>query len=187
MHLVEEKEITTRKNRGKIIELLGNSILGKMGNDFRDFSLEIQPTRAGTRKTRITRGKEHALFGSKLSLESGSVNNIYSDLLRLYKQKGNGYSEDLHMIIRMGIRLLCELAFGDQWDRKVRDEFDSAKRELSEDEKTTLSSQGVEQSNIIQLLQSGAHAYTSSGNIEQTIAISLIIGKLLEIEHGRNQ
>ena len=187
VHLVKEKEITTRKNRGKIIELLGTSILDKKGNDFRDFSLRIQPTRAGTRKTRITRGKEHTLFGSKLSLESGSVNNIYSDLVRLYKQKEKGYSPDLHMIIRMGIRLLCELAFGNQWDRKVRDEFDSAKGELSEDEKTTLSSQGVEQSKIIQLLQSGAHGYTSSGNIEQTIAISLIIGKLLEIEHGKNQ
>ena len=188
INLVNAKEITTRKNRGKITELLGKKALSKKGDKFKNFSLKNSPATVNQKKTRITTVKGHNLFGDKLFLKTGSVNNIYSDLLKLYKEKDKqGYSEDFPMLIRMGIRLLCELAFEDKWDHKIRDDFGLAKKNLSKDEKTTLSSQGVNKEKIIELLQTGAHANTTTRNMEQTIAISLVIGKLLEREHGKNK
>ena len=189
VELVREKEITTRKNRGDIIKLLGPRALNKQGKKFKNFSLKTNlPATTDQRKTRITRGKRHDLFGDKLCLKAGSVNNIYSDLVKLYTQNDKlKYSEDFPMLIRMGIRLLCELAFENKWSNKVKDDFDAAKNTLSKDEKTTLSTQAVTKEKIIELLQAGAHANTAAGNIQQTVAISLIIGKLLQAEHGKNK
>ena len=62
-----------------------------------------------------------------------------------------------------------------------------AKKSLSQDEKTTLSNQNVTSSSMIQLLQTGAHIYKTSSNMEQTIALSIIIGAMLKITHGKDE
>ncbi len=181
--LIISKTITTRKNRGSIIRLLKEDsmikvILNKPRSVFKDFKSD----KFKTKKTPITLGKTHKLFGKKLILNSGHVNNIYSDLLKLYTQKN--YSEDFPMIIRMGLRLLCELAFKN-WEQYLKTNFNTAKQLLSPDEKTTLHTQQVRHNNIISLLQSGAHGYTASNSIDQTVAISLVLGRLLEQAHGK--
>lgn len=188
IELVVSKKITTRQNRRKIIALLKENqdikrILENFGSSPKNFhSRKIQ------RKTRTTKGKKHALFGDTLILREGTVNNIYSDLCKLSKEKK--YSEDFPMIIRMGIRLLCELAIRDIPDTSlnafVENHFDDAKRNLSHDEKTTLSDNLIEKGKVEELLQTGAHGYTATNNMAKTVALSLVIGKILQITLGRD-
>ena len=64
--------------------------------------------------------------------------------------------------------------------------FVKAKNKLSDDMKTYLYSNNVKDNTIISLLHIGAHNYISSLSIEQAIAISIIIGEMLEISHGVN-
>ncbi len=203
LRLVENKTITTRKNRGEIIPLLkGNPTIKKiissnLGSRFELFSTNTfrkSDTQQNERKTPITKGKEHELFGEKLQLQSGTVNNIYSDLLKLHKlykaKNKSGYSDDFPRIIRMGLRLICELAAdknGQKLGKFLQTYFDRAKTKLNKDEKTTLSSQKIENAkDCIKLLQQGAHGYTAAKSIEQTVALSLLIGKILEITHAKN-
>ena len=89
------------------------------------------------------------------------------------------------MIIRMGMRLLCEVAFKKGWEKDLKTAFDSAKSTMSQDEKNTLHTHSVSKQSIVSLLQSGAHGYSASKNLEQTVAISLIIGKVLRSCHGK--
>lgn len=183
--LIVNKEITTRKNRGNIINLLEKdpnikSILNNRRDQFKDFESDKFKAK---RKTPTIRGKKHPLFGKKLILKAGAINNIYSDLLKLSRQ--NGYSDDFPMIIRMGLRLLCELAFPDGLAGYLERYFKEAEKSLSKDEKNTLHAQNVTEGKIVSLLQSGAHGYTSTNNINQTIAVSIIIGRLLEKQHGK--
>ena len=187
--LVRDKEITTRKNRGNIVKLLPEDMLKKQGNRFVDFSSAAsQSSQSLAHKTRITKGKEHMLFGEKLFLRPGAVNNLYSDLLRLYKDKQK-YSDDFAMLIRMALRLLVEIAAddrGEKIDELVENNYKDARRSLSQDERNTLSSQSIgDESKLIQLLQAGAHGHTASNNLEQTVAMSLIIGQILVITHGK--
>ena len=201
--LVNQKEITTRKNRGEILNLLNEDaeiqrILKTERGGFKEGEFKKFPHHPikEPRKTPITKGKSHQLFGNKLALQSGNINNIYSDLLKLYKEKSKkGYSEDFPMLIRMGLRLLLELAVDEKKEptKKIKMAIDEyldlnylkAKAALSTDEKTTLSTQEVKKENIVKLLHVGAHANTATNNAEQTIALSLIIGKMLSISHGK--
>ena len=188
-YLARAKEITTRKNRGNVVKLLPEEMLNKQSNDFFDFSsVTSQSSQSPAHKTRITKGKEHMLFGEKLFLRPGAVNNLYSDLLRLYKDKQK-YSEDFPMLIRMALRLLVEIAaddIGESRDELIENNYKNARQLLSKDEKTTLSSQSVsDESKLIHLLQAGAHGYTASNNLEQAVAMSLIIGKILVLTHGK--
>jgi hypothetical protein len=43
----------------------------------------------------------------------------------------------------------------------------------------------VRDTNLIQLLHVGAHNYKASKNMEQTLAISIILGAMLKISHGK--
>ena len=189
--LINEKEISTRKNRGELIGLLKRdpsikAILENNKNqDFKDFSSK-KFIGENSRKTPIKKKKEHKLFGETLVLKSSTVNNLYSDLHKLHTQK-NKYSEDLPRLIRMGLRLLAEIAMKDA-NKELEDipnYFDEAKNELTKDEKTTLSTQNVSKDEIVKLLNVGAHPYTANNNLEQTVALSLIIGKILEKTHGK--
>ncbi|MBK6966852.1 MAG: hypothetical protein IPH20_23860 [Bacteroidales bacterium] len=58
---------------------------------------------------------------------------------------------------------------------------------LDKDIKTSLSNHNVNENSIVQLLHTGAHNYQSSSNIEQTIAMSIIIGSILTISHGKEE
>jgi hypothetical protein len=63
--------------------------------------------------------------------------------------------------------------------------FREAKGELDQDQKTTLANQNVTETSIVQLLHTGAHNYSASSNIDQTLAISLILGEILVASHGK--
>ena len=199
LRLVEDKATTTRIRRGEIIPLLnGNTVIKKIISQksrrrFKVFStnkFRKSSTQQNKRKTSISPGKKHDFFGERLVLERGAVNDIYSDLLILYKEKDKrGYSNNFPMIIRMGLRLICEQAANDKGKKSVQfvnAYFDPAKAKLNKDEKTTLSSQGIIKEKIAELLNAGAHGYTATNNMEQTVALSLLIGKILEITHAKS-
>ena len=86
------------------------------------------------------------------------------------------------------MRLLAEAAASDQktvLGSYLKTHFNNAKAKLDSDTKTTLSTQNVSENSIEQLLHIGAHNYSAANNLEQTIAVSIILGKILEISHGR--
>ena len=88
----------------------------------------------------------------------------------------------------MSMRLLAEAAATDQKTNiglYLKSHFKNAKTKLDTDIKTTLSTQNVSENSIEQLLHIGAHNYSAANNLEQTIAVSIILGKILEISHGR--
>lgn len=152
-----------------------------------NYTKEIYGTQQ--RKTPITKEGPLKLFGGRnLILKQGEVNNIYSDIKSLYgyyEQKKNYLSKTFPAMIRMAMRLLVETAGGGfgKIDQYIIDNFDNAKKTLTQDEKTTLSGNSVTKEKIVELLQTGGHNYTNSANINQTLAMSLIIGKMLEITH----
>lgn len=145
------------------------------------------------RKTAREKNKTQALFGQNLVLKKGDTNNIYQDVLDLYNfyVKDNQKSEprlskNFPALIRMALRLLVESAVAKTKDIAdyVNTNFDNAKKQLTQNQKTTLSNNSISSAkSLIQLLQSGAHNYTNSANFEQTVAMSIIIGAMLNITH----
>jgi hypothetical protein len=88
----------------------------------------------------------------------------------------------------MAMRLLAEAAATDSKTNLgtyLKSNFKKAKETLDTDKKTTLSTQNVTESTIEQLLHIGAHHYSGANNLEQTLAVSIILGKILEITHGK--
>ena len=191
--LINEKEISTRKNRGELISLLEEDpkikvILKNNKNQaLKNFSSR-NFTSEKVRKTRIQKGKKPDLYGETIAMRPGIVNNLYSDLRELHSNKKKiRRSDHFPMLIRMGLRLLAEIAMQNKNKKLevITDYFDEAKNGLTKDEKTTLSTQNVSKDNIIELLHVGAHSYTATNNLEQTVALSLVIGKILEKTHGK--
>jgi len=145
------------------------------------------------RKTAREKNIAQSLFGQNLVLKKGDTNNIYQDVLDLYdfyvkdSQKNEPrLSKNFPALIRMSLRLLVESAVAKTKGVAdyVNTNFDNAKKQLTQDQKTTLSNNSVSGAkSLIQLLQSGAHNYTNSANFEQTVAMSIIIGALLNITH----
>ena len=145
------------------------------------------------RLSKRTSKKESELFGAKLFLKMGNTSNLYRDIIDLYQfytERQITLSESFPSLIRMSLRLLCETA-GKEINKKLEDylndNFDEAKKTLDQDVKTTLATQNVNKSSILQLLHTGAHNYKAAGNIEQTIAVSHIIGAMLIITHGKQE
>lgn len=143
-----------------------------------------------TRSRRIQR-PGLPIFGGPLPLAQGHVNNLYRDIESVYQyylDNKTALSGDFIVICRMAIRLLAETA-AKELSISLQDlltiNFDAAKSCLSKDAKTTLSSQNVEKGKIVQLFQTGAHDYTNSRNEEQAIAMSIILGEILKITHGK--
>jgi len=145
------------------------------------------------RKTAREKDKTQAFFGQNLVLKKGDTNNIYQDVLDLYDfytkdiQKSEPrLSKNFPALIRMSLRLLVESAVVKT--KGIADyvniNFDNAKKQLTQDQKTTLSNNSISGAkSLIQLLQSGAHNYMNSANFEQTVAMSIIIGAMLNITH----
>ena len=146
-----------------------------------------------SRHSKRTPKTEIELFGEKLFLHMGEVSNLYRDIVDLYQfyiSKKHELSSTFPSLVRMSLRLLCETAAknkNDRLDTYLKNNFDNAKSTLSQDIKTTLSTQNVTKDSIIQLLHTGAHNYQSSGNIEQTIAISVIVGSILKTTYGKEE
>ncbi|MCE3254666.1 MAG: hypothetical protein K0R25_160 [Rickettsiaceae bacterium] len=141
---------------------------------------------------RKKRTKENVLkiFGGALTLEMGDVNNLYRDIEHLheyYVRYKDVLSVRFASLIRMSLRLLCETAGGDRWATYLTNNFKDAKSTLTQDQKTTLSSHSIKEDKIVELLQTGAHNYAASSNLNQTIALSIIIGAILTKTHGKKE
>jgi hypothetical protein len=195
--IIKTNIISTRKNRGKIIEILNpvlreiidinqNNIPEEIHIKFEE-GVEIKKLT----KTRRSSRKNTEIFGGNLYLEFGETNDLYRDIefLYLFYQKNkNKLSDSFLCLIRMSIRLLVETAAKSRKQEMktyITANFAAAKNTLDQDMKTSLSAQNVLQTNIVQLLHIGAHNYTESKNMEQTMAISIIIGAILQQTHGK--
>jgi hypothetical protein len=146
---------------------------------------------ATQRKTAREKNKAQALFGQDLVLKKGDTNNIYMDVLDLhdfYSKNTSKLSKNFPALIRMSLRLLVESAIPKTKGIKnyVNTNFENAKKQLTQDQKTTLANNSISKAkSLIQLLQSGAHNYANSANFEQTVAMSIIIGAMLKITHSK--
>ena len=170
------------------------AILTDISEKVRDNKIgpKIKPTQP--KLTRRTAKKSKVLFGGKLYLQIGEVSNLYRDIEDLYQfyiTKQHELSQTFPSLIRMSLRLLVETAAKDDNNKKldnyIKAYFAEAKKSLNQDIKTTLSNQNVNENSIVQLLHTGAHNYQSSNNLEQTIALSIIIGSIVTISHGKEQ
>tara|TARA_R110002049_G_scaffold39916_3_gene122254 strand:+ start:2471 stop:3700 length:1230 start_codon:yes stop_codon:yes gene_type:complete len=194
---VASKTITTRKNRGKIVEVLDKSSRSLIDSNKKKPLIKIQVKAAGTiaapskKQAPRTKKKEAEVFNGKLYLKSGQVSDLYRDIVDLYEyyqQKKDTFSQYFPSLIRMSMRLLSETAATDSGlalDKYIKTNYKSAKKNLDKDAKTTLSSQNVSEGTLTQLLHIGAHNYQASNNLDQTIAISIILGEILTITHGK--
>lgn len=194
---VASKQISTRRNRGKIIEVLDKSsrtlIETNKKNRLSKVQINAINTTASPKKRQAPRTKKKVteIFNGRLYLKSGQVSDLYRDIVDLYgfyQQKKDTFSQYFPSLVRMALRLLCETAAtenGQSLDKYLKANFNKAKKNLDKDAKTTLSTQNVSEGTITQLLHIGAHNYQASNNLDQTIAVSIIIGEILTITHGK--
>jgi len=196
---IESNTISTRNNRGKVYEVLDPNNQKKINNNKNKRShlskisfRKQEPDDSSNKQTQRTKKKSKELFGGKLFLELGETSNLYRDICDLYNfyiTRKDSLSDSFPGLIRMALRLLCESAAKDKrsrMDNYLEKYFDDAKKSLDQDIKTTLSNQNVTKKSIVQLLHTGAHKYQSSSNVEQTLALAIIIGNILTISHGKN-
>ena len=194
---VQENKISTRENRGKVIEVLSPTsqqlIDQNKSNKIHRSKISFGAKEKEKKQiqTRRSAKKDTELFGGKLYLMMGDVSNLYRDIEDLYKfyiEKKHELSQTFPGLVRMSLRLLCETA-AKQKNKKIenflKEHFANAKKTLDQDIRTTLANQNVKEESIMQLLHTGAHNYQSSNNIEQTIAISIMVGAILSITHGK--
>lgn len=194
---VKDKLITTRKNRGKVYEVLDkenrDTITTNEQNKLKASAPKFNATKSKTTPKQTPRSKKYVpeIFGGKLYLKAGEPSDIYRDIADLYKiylDKKHILSPSFPSLIRMSLRLLSESAAKDKGkkiDDYVNTYFTNAKKKLSQDQKTTLSTQNVKKDTLVQLLHVGAHNYSASKNIDQSIAVSIILGAMLNISHGK--
>ena len=204
---VENKSITTRSSRGKIYEVLDTAtsdliennkdhdfhaapMLYELSKDEGEASSSKKDTPVPVRKTKRVIEPGIPFFGKDLILQKGNVNNLYRDILDLHRfYKSQKLSKSFCVILRMSLRLLCETAATSRksGDIKfyIKKYFEDGKKLLDKDAKTLLAAQSVTQESLPQLLHTGAHNYSSSGNYDQTLAISVILGGMLSVSHGK--
>lgn len=192
---IQSRYISTRKNRGKVLEVLDPAqqkiVEDNKNNDLEQVELRANNADLGKRRSRRSKTKGNELFGGPLYLRIGTVSNLYRDIVDLhcfYLEQKEKLSGAFPSLIRMALRLLCETAAKDcsqSLGKYISDRFKAAKGTLDQDKKTTLANHNVEESSIVQLLQTGAHTYTSSSNMEQTIAISILLGAILTVSHSK--
>lgn len=197
--LVIEKEITTRKNRGKTIERLPPEEIERVKKA--DFGRRRRLSSRHAKKnlsqvtpsrTRRTKKDGHEIFGRPLILKRGQVNDLYRDICDLfgyYSNRRTSLSKGFPALLRMAMRLIVDTARSDfqldKIDDYVNQFFRKGKKCLSTDEKTLLHAHNVNESTLVNLLHIGAHSYSNARNFDQTIAISLIVGQMLQASHGR--
>lgn len=207
---VSDKKISTRKSRSKLIDVLSPNtremIQKNQGNAYQIIEVKSPPTNKDAieqntadaenkTRTRRVKGAELQYFGGSLSLKTGDVNNLYRDvefLVQYYCKHKQKLSDGFPSLLRMGFRLICETAANDEAQTNndpignyVRKYYDDAKKKLNQDEKTFLAAQNVTKESIKQLLHTGAHNYSSAKAPEQGKAISIILGKMLLLSHGK--
>jgi hypothetical protein len=198
---IKSKGISTRFNRGKVIEVLEpnyQQLIDQNKNNKHHISRvnfgKANAEDVPLRQSKRTNKKASELFGGKLYLRMGNVSNLYRDIMDLYQfylEKQDTLSQTFPGLIRMSLRLLCETAAKEDNNKKLdsylKGHFENAKKTLDQNIKTTLSNQNVNESTIVQLVHTGAHNYQSSNNIEQTIALSIIVGSIVTVSHGKEE
>ncbi|MDE3741773.1 hypothetical protein [Maribacter polysaccharolyticus] len=194
---VAAKVIHTRKNRGKVIEVLDKSSRSLIETNKKKPLTKIHINATGVitplkkKQAPRTKKREPEIFNGKLYLKPGQVSDLYRDIVDLYgfyQQKKDTFSQYFPSLVRMSLRLLGETAATDNQlplDKYLKKNYKNAKKNLDKDAKTTLSTQNVTEGSLTQLLHIGAHNYQASNNLDQTIAISIILGEILTITHGR--
>ena len=200
---VSNKSISTRSNRYHVVEALDETtkriVAKNRTRSFKEVSHSIvqppQQTISGqlsSRLTKRTKKKELVFLGDSVTLKAGDVNNLYRDIRSLgyyYASNKEELSGSFPALLRMALRLLIETAARDEsmndFNDYVQKYFDSAKKLLSKDEKTTLSTNSVDKTTMPQLLHTGAHNYQSSLSYDKAYAMSLIIGKMLSLSHKK--
>ncbi len=196
---VRDGVITTRDNRGKIEEVLNKDIqdiiaknIGKPRTVVKTINSQSD-TDSLQRQAPKTKKEPVPIFDGRLYLKKGSTNDLYRDIAELYAYFASNrtrLSISFINIIRMSLRLLCEVAANEKQSRMdnfLNSNYDDAKNVLSQDRRTLLSNQNVTKESIVQLLQTGAHGYTASTNLDQTIALSVIIGAILRNVFGKGE
>ncbi|MDE0297424.1 MAG: hypothetical protein OXN17_02185 [Candidatus Poribacteria bacterium] len=159
---------------------------------FHENEVEKSNEEGGARKTQREKGEKQKFFGRDLILNKGDTNDFYRDILELhdfYISKSAKLSKKFPAIIRTSLRLLVESAASEMGKlaEYVNCNFTDAKTTLSKDQKTTLANNSIGNAkSLTQLLQSGAHEYTNTANFEQTVAMSVIIGAMLDLTHSKN-
>ena len=202
---IKSKTISTRSNRGKVLEVLDPSNQKIIDQNRKKKAREVHldsvstgeedstKTTESQRRSRRTNSNKNQIFGGHLYLQIGPVSNLYRDICDLYKfytENKNHLSDAFPSLIRMALRLLCETAAKEckqDLGNYTNSRFAAAKATMDQNEKTTLSNQNVTASSIVQLLQTGAHNYTASSDVNQTLAVSLIVGRILNISHGKEE
>lgn len=196
---VYSKVIDTRKSRGKVLDVLdkeNRQLVTKNSNKpLTKISLTPSPiptaTQPAKRQAPRTKKKSPEIFDGTLYLKAGQVSDLYRDIYDLYQhyiKYKDDFSQYFPSLIRMSMRLLAEAAASDlktNLGAYLKSNFKKAKETLDTDTKTTLSTQNVTESTIEQLLHIGAHNYSAANNLEQTLAVSIILGKILELTHGK--
>lgn len=197
---IKNKLISTRNNRGRVLEVLDPAHQRLVDEhkrqrlrpvDIKAVAGETKKPESAQRRSRRTKPRGGELFGGPLYLRAGEVSNLYRDIVDLYRfytDHKTTLSEAFPSLIRMAMRLLCEAAARDSsknLDQYVKGRFQDAKSQLDQDQKTTLANQNVAEGTIVQLLHTGAHNYSVSSNMDQTMALSLILGGILTASHGK--
>lgn len=143
-------------------------------------------------RTRKVKSKEVSLFGGDLYLKPGDVSNLYRDINDLYNYyiaNKKTLSESFPSLIRMALRLLSETAYQEDGDKNlkiyIKKHYANGKKRLDKNQKNYLHNQNVNENTIVQQIHTGAHKFDASKNLSQTVAISIILGKILEESHGK--
>ncbi len=201
---IKEKNITTRKNRGRVLEVLAAGTRALVdSNKGKAYEPAAKESMAASvdggepkneklpRKSKRTKVRQNEIFGGPLYLKTSEANNLYrdiSDLYYHYMENRNKFSANFPAIIRMSLRMLAEVAAnedGQAISKYLQSNYKEAAKTFDRDTKTTLSNYNIRENTITQLIQTGAHAYSSSNNIEQTVAISIALGAIVTLTHGK--
>jgi hypothetical protein len=197
---IREKQISTRQNRGKVIEILDpeSQRIVEEHKKHKAKPLAIKPSKNSgsqektkARQSKRVRAKATQIFGGPLYLRLGLVSNMYRDIVDIhgfYHEKKASLSDVFPAFIRMALRPLCEAAAkecGEDLDSYIKARVQAAKATLDQNIKTTLSNHNVTDKSIVQLLHTGAHNYDAAANLEQTLALSIILGAILTASHGQ--
>lgn len=200
---ISNKSISTRSNRYHVVEALDETtkrlVEKNKTNPYKEATQSrVHPPQlaaggqSSPRLTKRTKKNELVFLGDSVALKAGDVNNLYRDIRSLgeyYASNKDSLSGSFPALLRMALRLLIETAARDEsmndFSDYVQKYFDSAKKLLSKDEKTTLSNNSVDKTTMPQLLHTGAHNYKSSLSYDKAYAMSLIIGKMLSLSHKK--
>lgn len=197
---IEDKVITTRRNRGKVVEILDPESQRLIVEHKKHKAKEVSATvkkrdavkdTANPKQSKRVRTKATQIFGGPLYLRIGDVSNLYRDIVDLhefYSEQKASLSEVFPCLIRMALRLLCETAAKEcrqDMASYVNSKYQRTKGTLDQNTKTTLSNHNVTDKSLVQLLHTGAHNYTASANMEQTLAVSIMLGAILSDSHGK--